>query len=174
MCASACFFIFVAGIHRSSDDLGPAILGIHRPSLSESELKRLSLDEATAVDDRTRTTVENYLKKMDVPTKYAEDMYSVPKGKIRWVRNDEFEADFGGFIPELRDWVEARCGNSTDVENRNSEGLKYETHTQQSAAERIMRDMSMKKYEAQLDCEKKLQDELALRAYSDTIGSGRH
>ena len=68
-------------------------------------------------------------------------MYSVPKGKIRWIRNDEFESDFGGFIPELRDWVETKCGNGSN--------------------------------KTQLNCEKKLQDELALRAYGDAIGSGR-
>ena len=101
MCASACFFIFVAGIHRSSDGYGPAILGIHSPSLSESALNKLSFDQVAAVDNRTRTSIENYLKMMDVPAKYAEDMFSVPKGKIQWIRNDEFEADFAGFIPTL-------------------------------------------------------------------------
>ncbi len=102
MCASACFFIFVAGIHRSSDDLGPAILGIHRPFLAANDLSRLNIDQTTAADDRARTTVENYLKQMGVPSKYAENMYSVPKNKIQWIRYDEFQADFSGFISESR------------------------------------------------------------------------
>jgi len=169
MCTSACFFVFVAGIHRSSDDLGPAILGIHRPSLSENALKKLNLDQTTAANERTRATIENYLKVMDVPAKYAEDMYSVPKGKIQWIRNDEFEADFGGFIPELRDWVAARCDNRTDVERKNWEGLKYKTRAEHSAVERSVTDISRKKYEAQLNCERNVQDELALRAYDDAL-----
>jgi len=151
MCASACFFIFVAGIHRTSEDLGPAILGIHMPFLSNDDLKKLNLDQATAVEDRIRTTVGNYLKAMDVPSKYAEDMYSVPKGKIQWIRNDEFQADFAGFIPELRDLVVARC-RSAEVEKRGPVPFS---------------DTSMKKNEAQLGCERKLQDELARDAYDN-------
>ena len=166
MCASACFFVFVAGIHRSSDDLGPAILGIHRPYLSEKDLKRLNRDQATVADKRTRTTVENYLKGMDVPAKYAENMYSVPKGRIRWIRNDEFGGDFGGFIPDLRDWVNARCDNRTDVEGKNWDD---KAHAEPTTAERSMSDMSKKKNEVQLNCERKLQDELALRAYGDAL-----
>jgi hypothetical protein len=140
MCASACFFVFVSGIHRRSDELGPAILGIHRPSLSTASLQRLNFDQAAAADNRTRTAVENYLKVMDVPAKYAENMYSVPKGKIQWIRNDEFAADFGGFIPELRDWVDARCHNRNDMDKKNGG-----------------------------DCEKKAQVELAQRAYGDAL-----
>jgi hypothetical protein len=77
---------------------------------------------------------------MDVPAKYAENMYSVPKGKIQWIRNDEFAADFGGFIPELRDWVDARCHNRNDMDKKNGG-----------------------------DCEKKAQVELAQRAYGDAL-----
>jgi hypothetical protein len=102
MCASACFFVFVAGIHRSSDDLGPPILGIHRPSLAANDLSRLNIDQTTAADDRARATVEKYLKLMGVPSKYAENMYSVPKGKILWIRYDEFQTDFEGFISESK------------------------------------------------------------------------
>jgi hypothetical protein len=146
MCASACFFIFVAGIHRSSDNFGPAILGIHRPSLSASDLKRLSLDQATAADDQMRMTVENYLKAMDVPGKYAENMYSVPMGKIRWIRSDEFQTDFRGFIPGVRNWVGARCDDSTDVENKDWEESRQK-----------------------IDCETNVQDELAIHAYGDAL-----
>jgi hypothetical protein len=100
LCASACFFMFVAGVHRSSDDLGPPILGIHRPFLAKSDLSGLDIGQTAAAADRARATVENYLKLMGVPSKYAEDMYSVPKGRIRWIRYDEFQADFSGFISE--------------------------------------------------------------------------
>ena len=101
-CASACFFIFVAGVHRSSDDQGPPILGIHRPSLAKNDLSRFNIDQKTMADARMRAAVEKYLKLMDVPSKYAENMYSVPRGSIRWIRYDEFQADFAGFISEDR------------------------------------------------------------------------
>jgi hypothetical protein len=45
---------------------------------------------------------------MVIPAKYAEMMYSDPGHRIRWIRNDEFEADLDGFIPQVRNWVDAR------------------------------------------------------------------
>jgi len=98
MCASACFFIFVAGVHRSSDDRGPPLLGIHRPSLAKNDLSGLNIGQAATADDRARATIVSYLKLMGVPSKYAEDMYSVPKDRIRWIRYDEFQTDFNGFV----------------------------------------------------------------------------
>src|SRR6516165_468156 len=49
LCASACFFMFVAGIHRSAEDVGPAILGIHKPYLLDTELKKGS-DQSIATE----------------------------------------------------------------------------------------------------------------------------
>jgi hypothetical protein len=170
MCASACFFIFIAGIHRSYDLAGPAMLGIHRPSLSEKSVKALSLEQASETADRVQTLVEKYLRDMGVPSKYGEDMYLEPAGKIQWIRNDEFEADFDGFIPQLRDWANARCEKLTDAEKRIGEELKYKADMGQTTAEepKSESDTMMKKYEEQLTCERKIQDELALRAYKDT------
>ena len=141
-CSSACFFIFVAGVHRSHDDHGPALLGIHRPSLTSDSLKRLSTDQAIAANGQARKVVENYLKAMGVPAKYSEMMYSEP-GQIRWIRNNDFEADLDGFIPQLRDWVDARCDKQNDIE-------KGDRQTGQN-------------------CKKQAQVDLALRAYNEAI-----
>jgi hypothetical protein len=107
MCASACFFAFVSGISRVSD-LGDPLLGIHRPYLSESDLKGMSGDQAIASAGKIRSIVEAYLKEMSVPAKYAEEMFFVRNGEVRWLNSDEFEADLEGIIPELKDWIEAR------------------------------------------------------------------
>jgi hypothetical protein len=167
MCASACFFIFAAGIHRSADGVGSAILGIHRPFLSKGGLERLSPDQAAAADGQARVTIETYLKAMDVPSKYAENMYSVPKGKILWVRNDEFETDFGGFIPELKGLVENRCPDSAARE-------KGKTTIDQSKADISEGSHVTANTGARIDCERKLQVELAVRAHDDVLSRKTH
>jgi hypothetical protein len=48
---------------------------------------------------------------MGVPAKYAVEMYEVPKEKVRWLTEEEIEADFHGFIPEVRAWVRTQCGD---------------------------------------------------------------
>jgi hypothetical protein len=166
MCASACFFVFVAGIHRKSDVFEP-LLGMHRPYLSENDLRALSSDKAIAAATRTRAFVESYLKEMGVPTKYADQMFSVPRDGIRWLSKDEFDADFEGFIPELKDWVDARCDKRTDFEKSVSESIKNKFFNQLTAAEKIVTEALIKKNEEQNECEIEIRYELALRAYGD-------
>jgi hypothetical protein len=84
--------------------------------LSDSDLKTLSGDQAITSANRNRTTVENYLKEMNVPAEYADLMFSVPKDKVRWIGKEKFEADLEGVIPGLKDWLAARCDKRTDIE----------------------------------------------------------
>lgn len=174
MCASACFFVFIAGIHRESD-YPPAespILGIHRPYFSESDLRAMSSNQSIATARQTRTIVESYLREMGVPQKYADQMFSVPKDGIRWISQSEFEADFDGFIPELKDWVDARCDKRTDMEKAVYEKLKDTPHNQLTAAEKIIMDSIMNKYGDQLKCENEKRRELAKCAYMEAQRAG--
>jgi hypothetical protein len=91
-CLSACFFIFVAGIHRGEDFVGGPNLGIHRPYLTKDDSQRLNDDEALMIGTKTRQYVETYLKQMGVPGKYVDGMFSVRGDQIDWITEDEFAA----------------------------------------------------------------------------------
>jgi hypothetical protein len=106
---------------------------------------------------------------MGVPAKYADQMFSIPKDQVRWISPEDFEADFTGFIPELKDWVDARCDKLTNVEKKIWESLKHTTSAGQSVAEKIMIEAIMKKLNAQFECELDIQSELTLRAYKDAL-----
>jgi hypothetical protein len=156
ICASACFFIFVGGTYRSSDDVDVddnVILGIHRPYLTDKELMAQSGDQAIASASRVRDVVEGYLKEMGVPSKYAELMFSIPKDEVRWIDSAEFHADFNGDIPELKDWIDARCNKLTDIEKAFSKAVDNKVRDQLTDAEKPMWDMLLKKLKAQIECE---------------------
>lgn len=108
-CASACFFLFVSGVYRAHDGVQPAILGIHEPSVSSAASVKIYPQQLAAAEKRGEAIIGAYLKAMGVPSRYFIDMYSVPPAHVRWIRNDEFEKDFAGFIPALRGAVAARC-----------------------------------------------------------------
>jgi hypothetical protein len=93
LCASACFFIFVAGVHRSSDTNGSPLLGIHSPFISSQKLRGINTYQASEIKDTGRAEIETYFKIMNVPSRYVLDMYSASK-KLRWIRDDEFNSDF--------------------------------------------------------------------------------
>lgn len=134
MCASACFFIFVAGIDRE-EVIYPAILGIHRPYLSEADLKRLSGNQVIASAGQMRTVVEGYLKEMGVPAKYADLMFSIPKDQVRLINEEDFKSDFEGYIPELRDWLDAKCHKLTDIEKLVSKGIERKKRRREKLTE---------------------------------------
>ena len=115
ICASACFFIFVAGVDRERD-IYPPLLAIHRPYLSEAELKKLSGNEVLSTASQLRKLVEEYFREMGVPTRYTDLMFSIPKDQVRMIDDDDFKSDFEGFMPELRDWLDAKCEALTDLE----------------------------------------------------------
>ena len=104
LCASACFFIFVGGIYREGH-----LLAIHQPFISAAELERISPDEAVRRTSNVRTVVELYLRRMGVPLRYVQEMYDVPKERLRWLTEEEIATDFSGFIAEVRPWVETQC-----------------------------------------------------------------
>ena len=52
---------------------------------------------------------------MGVPAKYGDMMFAVPKNEVRWIGEADFRA-IEGVIPELKDWLAAKCDERTDVE----------------------------------------------------------
>ncbi|WP_456863676.1 hypothetical protein [Bradyrhizobium sp. USDA 4503] len=165
VCASACFFIFVAGIHRETVFIGPPNLSIHRPFLSRDDLIRLSSDQAIDAVTGSRKAIEAYLSQMSVPLKYADRMFSVPPDQAYRVTEEEFDADFDGFITELKDWVDAQCDKRTDEEKQIYKQFKDRSPMQMPfAAQATMKEIE-RKYEHQLKCEMGLRERLALSGY---------
>ncbi len=167
VCASACFFIFVSGVHRSKDPIlmEEPKLGIHRPFFTDTDLRALSANAAIASAKGLRTLVESYLKEMNVPDKYADMMFSVSKDQIRWISIADFESDLEGFIPPLKDWIDARCDKRTDAEKAMWEAFKDKRSAEMTAAEKSVSDLLMKKLSEQYRCEYAALREINLQAY---------
>ena len=166
LCASACFFIFVAGIHRVTYlDVGDdPLLGVHRPFFTDKDLKALGAHEAIESATRIRAVIERYLKEMDVPAKYADLLFSVPKDQIRWITGVEFRTDLSGFVPALKDWMDARCDKRTDAEKVMWEALKDKNPKNMTASEKRISDLLGKKQSEKGGCEAKALGELNIQA----------
>jgi hypothetical protein len=168
MCASACFFVFVGGIYKDTAMSGlPLILGIHRPYLSSERLKELSGGQAIAKASLTKAAIETYLRGMDVPTKYSDQMFTVPKDQILWISQDDFAANFSGFVSSLRDWIDAKCDDRTDIEKVAWENIKNKHHNEMTQTEKSLSDMLRKKMRAQWPCEEKVTFELRRDAWQE-------
>jgi len=83
--------------------------------------------------------------------------------------NDDFEADFDGFIPQVRDWVDARCDKRGDIKNNGMQLPKAKTTAEQVNSERSVGTTPMGRHREELSCQKQAQVDLALGAYEEVI-----
>ena len=104
VCASSCFFIFVAGAQRFGE-----VIGIHRPYLPREAYQNLSMDEASQAHVAVGDIVKKYLKEIDVSPSYADRMMAVDSGEIEWLSEEEIKKNFYDFAPAYREWILAVC-----------------------------------------------------------------
>ena len=103
VCASACFFIYAAGVDRRGE-----VLGIHRPYFSMMAYQKMGLDEAARKQATAMKISADYLKDMGVSSGVIERMNNISSEKIVWL-NDGEVSDMTGFIPEYTEWFKANC-----------------------------------------------------------------
>ena len=116
-----------------------------------------------------RVTIEDYLKKMDVPQKYADEMFSLPRDKVRWISDDEFRTDFSEFIPSLKDQVRARCEGRglNSAEKVEIDRLNAKSYKDITPEEKSRRNELVAKVNAESNCEEDFRIELARSALQE-------
>ena len=109
LCTSACFLLYVAGIYR--EFIWAGRLGLHHPQLERKPIGATDNDIALATADM-RNKLKDYFEQMNVPSKYMDLMYSTPPNEVRWITQDEINADLKGYIPEVRALLNTKCNLS--------------------------------------------------------------
>ena len=117
LCTSACFLLYVAGVHR--EFIWAGRLGIHSPQVERKPIGVTEKDITIAAADM-RNKLNEYFEQMNVPKKYLDSMYSVPSNEVRWITQSEFNADLKGYVPEVQALLDAKCNStlavSTDIQ----------------------------------------------------------
>ncbi len=111
LCTSACFLVFISGVYRDLNWAGR--LGVHKPFQVRNGVKIVSGDDVA--DAQVRRAMDSYLREMNVRIKYVDLMFSTPSAEVRWITQNELDADITGFIPELKDTAAARCTERATV-----------------------------------------------------------
>lgn len=115
-CTSACFLLYVAGIHR--DFIRTGLLGLHQPQIERKPIGATEADISAATAD-VREKLKTYFEQMNVPNKYLDLMYSMPPNRVRWITQNEFDADLEGYIPEFRALLDSKCDSRLEAEHSN-------------------------------------------------------
>jgi len=111
-CASACFFLYVAGVRRQG-----SVLGIHKPTLPADEYFSLGLDGAVDASRVIREAVTAYLEEMGVPSKYSSLMLSTPNSDMVWLMSEDVRSDLNGVVAEYAERLGDVCPRAARPEN---------------------------------------------------------
>src|SRR5688572_16896778 len=103
-CASACFFLYVAGVSRQG-----SVLGIHKPALPADEYFTVGLDGAVAAHQRIEEATVAFLDLMGAPARYAPLMLTTSSATMVWLPPDDIARDFTGFAPGYDEQLRAGC-----------------------------------------------------------------
>lgn len=123
-CASACFFIFLAGSgrHASPAELmgaaerretdaylrkrgsqgTPGFVGLHRPFLKR-------IDSFDNKQSDAMRFVASYLERESLPRRLIDLMMSKPSNDIYWLKEDDL-AEIGDYPPEQEEYLIQKCG----------------------------------------------------------------
>jgi hypothetical protein len=103
-CASACFFLYVAGVRRQG-----SVLGIHKPFLPADEYFSLGLDGSVAAHQRIQAATADYLDLMGVPSRYASMMMAANSTDMIWLTPEDIARDFTGVAAGYEVWFQGAC-----------------------------------------------------------------
>lgn len=125
ICASACFFIFLAGDHRLA--LGILVagdakitstvsgyIGLHRPHLESNQAKEYSSSDAEMLQHGIMQKISEYLRNEDVPQHLIDLMMSRPSNDIYWMTQNDID-QLGEYRPSLEELLISRCGYNRNL-----------------------------------------------------------
>jgi hypothetical protein len=103
-CASACFFLYAAGVRRQG-----SVLGIHKPSLPADEYFSLGLDGSVTAHRRIQEATADYLDQMGVPARYASMMMAGSPTDMIWLAPEDVAKDLTGIAAGYEAWFQGAC-----------------------------------------------------------------
>lgn len=104
ICASAGFFIHVAGVHRSGN-----YLAVHRPFFKKGRYGKLSETEAKSLYSKLQSDARSYMESMDIPLHVQEDVMSTSSDEVLVLNEDIVKKYFWGALPYRDEWLRNKC-----------------------------------------------------------------
>lgn len=114
-CASSCFLIFASAATR---DASRNAVGIHRPYLSHSLMKKLAPSEAEKEQNKAIQMARDYLLELQLPMSIIDMMVRRSSTDIYWLTRDDLDNLLGNTAPWYEEFLTAKCGWTKQLQNR--------------------------------------------------------
>jgi hypothetical protein len=163
-CASACFFIHVAGTVRHGD-----YLAVHRPYFPADAFGRLAQKDAMKAFDVLQRTAAEYMDDMGVPKHVQEDVLGTPSDRTLLLDDKTIRTYFSGDLPYRDEWTRSRCSRLTSGERARllTESPSADARPVETPGD--LRELQKRRGE-ELTCVVAVQNESRLAAYEKYFG----
>lgn len=165
VCVGSCFFIYVAGVNR-----GGNIIGIQRPFIHPDDYKKMKVGGAKEKQQKIKAIVAGYLEEMNVPSFYANRLFSNPKDVVKWLYSKETHNHLSGFIPEMDEWLKNQCPSLTDIEAATKNNLQDKGYKNWIKSEKNIMKNIQKKDSQIFHCRYKKHQKVSCKAWATYVG----
>lgn len=117
LCASACVYIFVAGVERWVS-LPEGKIGLHRPYFDKSYFSNLNQIEAESEYNDLLRLSKAYLRRMGVSDEIINRIHKTSSGELDFLSQKEAKDVFGLSLPFYDEWLAAKCGRDSAEDSR--------------------------------------------------------
>lgn len=121
ICASSCFYVFLAGLNRNASGLdsikidgsknSQGAIGIHRLYYSKTKDGPIFAERQEVMMEDAR----EYLRLEKLPQYIVDEMMSRPSNDIYWLKQRDIDA-VGPYNPGLEEQLIAKCGYNRKIE----------------------------------------------------------
>ena len=121
-CDSSCFYIWIAAVERNvfgedidyettniSGNEDATVIGLHRPYYDKSYFSRLSAKKKKEKYKELESLVRDFLKKMNVPEKWIDEMMMHSSEQVKLVTYREIAEEFGFASHSFEEWILTKC-----------------------------------------------------------------
>jgi hypothetical protein len=105
-CASACFFIWIAGAQRQ----GNYMLVVHRPYFDPTEFSKLGSDQAQSAYAELEKVAYSYLEAMGTPGSVIDLIRRTPSNNGTTLETRFVVEELWPMAPDIDEWLRAKCG----------------------------------------------------------------
>jgi hypothetical protein len=115
-CNSACVFILIASLFKNENK--HAEYGVHRPKFNAKYFASLNMQEASAKYKKLYAIVANYMYSMGASKQLVDNMFSVPSGSMKFLRNRQFYSMVTTSTQAYSEWIIAKCGDDLNAQEQ--------------------------------------------------------
>ena len=134
------------------------------------DYKKMKVDGTIDKQQKIKAIVAGYLEEMNVPSFYANRLFSNPKDVVKWLYSKETHYKLSGYLPEMDEWLKSQCPSLTNIEITMKKTLQDKGYKNWIKSEKSAMRVIQKKDSQIFKCKYKKHQQISCKAWATYVG----